>query len=67
MQKGKVFPLVLEPASDHVNFVELQEYMMRHHKVVRQAASEYGAVLFSGFEIKSGEEWASVLYKSGIK
>lgn len=32
-----------------------------------KAASEYGAVLFSGFEIKSGEEWASVLYKTGIK
>jgi hypothetical protein len=41
--------------------------MMKHHKAVRQAASEYGAVLFSGFEIKSGEEWASILYKSGIK
>jgi hypothetical protein len=67
MQKGKIFPLVLEPASEDVNFVELQEYMMKHHKAVRQAASEYGAVLFSGFEIKSGEEWASVLYKSGIK
>ena len=67
MQKGKIFPLVLEPASEDVNFVELQEYMMKHHKSVRQAASEYGAVLFSGFEIKSGEEWASVLYKSGIK
>jgi hypothetical protein len=23
--------------------------------------------MFSGFEIKSAEEWASVLYKSGIK
>ena len=23
--------------------------------------------MFSGFEIKSGEEWASVMYKSGIK
>ena len=31
------------------------------------AASQYGAVLFSGFDLRSGEEWASVLYKSGIK
>lgn len=23
--------------------------------------------MFSGFEIKTGEEWASVMYKSGIK
>jgi hypothetical protein len=66
MQQGKPFPLVLEPASPGVNFVQLQEYMMTHHAHVRQAASEYGAVMFSGFDIRSGEEWASVLYKSGI-
>lgn len=40
---------------------------MSHHEEVLKASSEYGAVLFSGFEIKSGEEWASVLYKTGIK
>ena len=40
---------------------------MKNHLIVRKAASEYGAVMFSGFEIKSGEEWASVLYKTGIK
>lgn len=40
---------------------------MKNHKLILKASSEYGAVLFSGFEIKSGEEWASVLYKTGIK
>ena len=40
---------------------------MAKNDLIRQAASEYGAVMFSGFEIKTGEEWASVLYKSGIK
>ena len=40
---------------------------MSHHEEIRIAASQYGAVMFSGFEIKSGEEWASVLYKTGIK
>lgn len=40
---------------------------MKHHEDVRTAASQYGAVMFSGFDIKSGEEWASVLGKSGIK
>ena len=40
---------------------------MAKNDLIRKAASEYGAVMFSGFEVKSGEEWASVLYKSGIK
>ena len=40
---------------------------MKNHEKIRQAASEYGAVMFSGFEIKTGNEWASVLFKSGIK
>jgi hypothetical protein len=64
---GKPFPLVLEPAVEGANFVQLQEYFLTHNELIRKAASEYGAVLFSGFEIKTGEEWASVLYKSGIK
>jgi hypothetical protein len=58
---------VLEPAEPGVNFVQLQEYMMTHHSEVREAASQYGAVMFSGFDIRSGEEWASVLFKTGIK
>jgi hypothetical protein len=64
---GKPFPLVLEPVNEGTNFVQLQEYFMKNHELIRKAASEYGAVLFSGFEIKTGEEWASVLFKSGIK
>lgn len=32
-----------------------------------KAASEYGTIMFKGFEIVTGEEWASVLYASGIK
>ena len=32
-----------------------------------KAASEYGTVLFSGFSIQTGEEWASILYKTGLK
>ena len=31
------------------------------------AASWYGAVLFSGFQIQTGEEWASILYKTGLQ
>ena len=50
-----------------MNFVQLQEYFMQNHEKIRQAASEYGAVMFSGFEVKTGNEWASVLFKSGIK
>jgi hypothetical protein len=41
--------------------------MVSHHQAVLEAASHYGALLFSGFDIRSGEEWASVLYKTGIK
>jgi hypothetical protein len=63
----KPFPLVLSPTFEGANFVHLQEYLITHHEVVRKAASEYGAVLFSGWEIKTGEEWASILYKTGIK
>ena len=40
---------------------------MKHHEDVLTAASQYGAVMFSGFEIKSGEEWSAVLGKTGIK
>ena len=50
-----------------MNFVQLQEYMQANGEKVLKAASEYGAVMFSGFEIKSGEEWASVMYKTGLK
>lgn len=66
-QMDKPFPLVLSPATENNSFVQLQEYFMQKHDKILKAASEYGAVMFSGFEIKSGEEWASVLYKSGIK
>jgi len=41
--------------------------VQRHHELVLKAASEYGAVLFSGFEVLTGEEWASILYKTSIK
>ena len=66
-QSGKVFPLILEPARPGVNFVELQEYFQKKHETVIKAASEYGAVLFKGFDLANGEEWASVLYESGLK
>lgn len=67
-QMGKPFPLVLEPA-DHVyaNFISCQEFMQKNHDAVLQAASEFGAVLFSGFKIQTGEEWASILYQTGLK
>ena len=40
---------------------------MEHNEKIRQAASTFGAVVFSGFEIFTGNEFASVLYKSGIQ
>lgn len=58
---------MLEPAEPGINFVQLQEYFLANHEKIRQAASEYGAVMFSGFQVWTGNEWASVLYKSGIK
>ncbi len=35
--------------------------------MVAKCASEYGVVMFKGFDIVSGEEWASILYKTGQK
>ena len=68
MQKEKPFPLVLEPADGSDNgFVCLQEFMQRNHEHLLKAASEYGAVLFSGFQIVSGNEWASIIYKTSLK
>lgn len=64
--KGKPFPLVLSPRG-HMNFVQLQEYFKRKNKEVLIAAAQYGAVMFSGFEVKTGEEWASVLYNTGLE
>uniref|UniRef100_A0A7S1QFZ7 NADP-dependent oxidoreductase domain-containing protein n=1 Tax=Neobodo designis TaxID=312471 RepID=A0A7S1QFZ7_NEODS len=71
-QQGKPFPLVLvpNPAGKHAagsNFVLLQEFMRANHEAVRRAASEYGAVLFSGFDVRSGEEWSTLLNSTGIK
>ena len=57
-----MFPLVLVSAKEKANFIELQEYFRKHHEAIMKAASDYGAVMFKGFEIVSGEEWASVLY-----
>eukprot|EP00291_Cryptomonas_curvata_P028098 CAMPEP_0172211824 /NCGR_PEP_ID=MMETSP1050-20130122/36628_1 /TAXON_ID=233186 /ORGANISM="Cryptomonas curvata, Strain CCAP979/52" /LENGTH=673 /DNA_ID=CAMNT_0012892341 /DNA_START=9 /DNA_END=2031 /DNA_ORIENTATION=+ len=66
-QSGKIFPLILSPARPGVNFVELQEYFLQKHTKILLAASEYGAVLFKGFDIANAEEWASVIYQSGLK
>lgn len=66
-QQGKPFPLVLSPVDRKMTFVQLQEYFLQKNEQILKASSEYGAVMFSGFEIKSGNEWASVIYKSGIK
>lgn len=66
-QMGKPFPLVLEPADGtHASFVNLQDFVQKNHATVLKAASEYGAVLFSGFAVTTGEEWASILYKSSL-
>lgn len=40
---------------------------MKNHENIVKAASLYGAVMFNGFEIITGTEWASVLYASGLK
>ena len=64
---GKVYPLVLSPSVAKVNFIEVQEYFRKHHANIIKAASEYGTVMFKGFDIVSGEEWASVLYQSSLK
>ena len=67
-QKNKPFPLVLEPAEGTDNsFVNLQQWMQKHHALVLKAASEYGAVMFSNFAVESGNEWASVLFNSSLK
>ena len=59
---GKPFPLVMEPAADKMNFIQLQQYFQEKHDQILKAASEYGAVMFKDFDIRSGEEWASVIY-----
>ena len=64
---GKPFPLVLEPKSEKLNFIQLQEYFLKNHEKIIKCASEYGTVMFKGFEILTGEEWASVIYSSGLK
>ena len=65
---GKPFPLVLTPREGQkLNFVNVQEYFIKNHDLIIKAASEYGAVMFKNFDIQSGEEFASVLYKSGLK
>lgn len=40
---------------------------MGNNENILKAASAYGAVMFVGFDVVSGEEWASVLYKLGLQ
>ena len=40
---------------------------MAKRELIIKAASGFGAIMFRDFEILSPEEWASVLYKSGLK
>lgn len=66
-QMGKPFPLVLSPAEDMPNnFIACQEFLIRHNELVLKAASEFGAVMFTGFGIATGEEWASCLMKTSL-
>lgn len=65
---NKPFPLVLAPrVPGKVNFIELQEYVLAHHENIKKCSSEYGSILFDGFDIISGEEFSSVLNKIGLK
>jgi len=63
---GKPFPLILEPTTPQ-NHISLQEFFMKNHKAILSQASEFGAVMFKNFDIQSPEEFASILYKSGLK
>lgn len=66
-QMGKPFPLVISPAEGAPkNFIACQEFLIKNHKDVLKAASEYGTVMFSGWDIASGEEWSSCLNKTSI-
>ena len=40
---------------------------MANHENILKAASEYGAVMFKGFDIRTGQEWASLLPKLGLQ
>lgn len=53
--------------SKYVNHVLLQEYFIAKHDQILKAASDYGAVMFKGFDLASGEDFATVLHKSGLK
>ena len=35
ISKGKPFPLVLSPVEEGVNFVQLQEYFLANHDIIR--------------------------------
>jgi alpha-ketoglutarate-dependent taurine dioxygenase len=64
--QGLPFHLVLSPTSP-LTMVELQEYFTTHHAAILKAASNYGAVMFRGFDRVSPEDFASILHKSGLK
>uniref|UniRef100_A0A7S3JZW5 NADP-dependent oxidoreductase domain-containing protein n=1 Tax=Aureoumbra lagunensis TaxID=44058 RepID=A0A7S3JZW5_9STRA len=59
-------PVVLE-AIGNVNFIELEEFMKKKHNDVIKAASENGACVFCGFDIRSPEEWCAVLSATGLQ
>lgn len=55
------------PKVENVNHVLLQEYLLKNHKLIRQAVNHHGAVLFKGFDIVSGHEFSSVINCTGFK
>jgi hypothetical protein len=67
MVNGKTFPLIFTPLHNKlVGFIELQEFFIRSHDKLKEQLSEHGAILFKGFDIRTPEEWASVLNKTGL-
>lgn len=64
---GTVFPLTLVPKSKNVNYAMLQEYLLKHHELIRQAISHHGAILFKGFDVVNGQEFSSIINCTGLK
>lgn len=63
--EGKPFPKCYGPVGE-TNYILLQKYFAESGKAILKELNEEGALYFRGFDVKSAEEFSSILSKLGV-
>ncbi len=62
----KELPLVIQPVAEK-NFLTITTLVKKHNKWFNQQLDRYGAILFRGFEVKTAEQFQTILELLNIK